>query len=156
MGTAILDLNEIAVRGEKILLSRPAQIEYVAHNKGNYIQLSGWIRSEFSMICGRCLTKLTVPIEVPFEELFFHQSQVEGIKTELLEEGHVFSGNSISLIDVLEQNIVMNMPLKVLCSEHCKGICPTCGTNLNQEPCNCVVDDVDPRLAVLKNLLKPL
>ncbi|MDW7673599.1 MAG: DUF177 domain-containing protein, partial [Bacillota bacterium] len=64
-------------------------------------------------------------------------------------------GNDIPLDIVVEQNIMLNLPLRVVCDEACKGFCPKCGTELNQRKCDCTIDNSDPRLAVLKELFKP-
>ncbi|MDF2674142.1 MAG: hypothetical protein K0R09_2410, partial [Clostridiales bacterium] len=62
--------------------------------------------------------------------------------------------NSIDLKDMVMDNIILSMPIKFLCSPECRGLCPVCGKNLNKYQCNCNKNNVDPRLAVLKDLFK--
>lgn len=54
---------------------------------------------------------------------------------------------------LLRDDILLELPSKFLCKESCKGLCPKCGKNLNEGPCNCNTNETDPRLAVLKQLL---
>ena len=53
-----------------------------------------------------------------------------------------------------KEDVILELPSKLLCSPDCKGLCSICGKNLNEEECGCVDDVTDPRLAVLKDLLK--
>ena len=52
----------------------------------------------------------------------------------------------------MENNILLTLPIKRLCKEDCKGLCQQCGNNLNLSTCQCDNDDIDPRLAKLKDL----
>ena len=66
--------------------------------------------------------------------------------------------SEVNLMEIIESTLCFNMPQRILCSEYCKGICSGCGVNLNTEDCKCEdsidVDDIDPRFAKLKELLK--
>ena len=58
------------------------------------------------------------------------------------------------MVPYVEECLFINEPFKVLCDEDCKGLCPSCGANLNQEQCSCGDDtDIDPRMEALKELL---
>ncbi|MGB9809870.1 MAG: YceD family protein, partial [Caldanaerobacter sp.] len=50
--------------------------------------------------------------------------------------------------------VILSLPMKFLCKEDCKGLCPICGTNLNYGSCSCKREDIDPRLEVLSKLLQ--
>src|SRR3972149_1229351 len=63
-----------------------------------------------------------------------------------------YKGDEIDLGGYLRELIAMSLPIKVLCGEGCKGLCPNCGVNLNLEECFCKDNWVDPRFAVLRNL----
>jgi len=64
-------------------------------------------------------------------------------------DGHGFE---INLGALLWQELVLALPIKVLCKAECKGICPECGKNLNQESCACDNEKLDPRMAALRDL----
>ena len=61
---------------------------------------------------------------------------------------------SVDLVDIVRENILLGVPYKVLCHNDCKGLCPVCGQNLNTEPCHCIPRSPDPRWTVLKDLQK--
>jgi uncharacterized protein len=65
-----------------------------------------------------------------------------------------YSGEELNLLDLLTEQIELNLPMKPLCSDLCKGICLRCGADLNAGNCSCTVKDIDPRFEALKKLLK--
>ncbi len=109
--------------------------------------------------CGRCLEEISQPLGFPFSEEF-HQTVVvntgmvlpkpEDPDTFLIDETH-----KLDLGDAMRQYALLNVPMLPLCRADCKGLCPQCGANLNDGPCDCDTDQVDDRLAALKQLLDP-
>ena len=88
--------------------------------------------------CSRCLTPVIKDYSYPFEE------EIE------------VNGGVIHLDDYINDCLFINEPSQILCKEDCKGLCPICGTNLNEQQCNCQEeqeDEIDPRLEKLKELL---
>jgi uncharacterized protein len=63
-----------------------------------------------------------------------------------------YQGEGLLLEDVLREQVLLALPLKVTCREECKGLCPQCGKNLNQEQCSCSTEMEDPRWAALKDV----
>ncbi len=63
-------------------------------------------------------------------------------------------GDSIDLREPVMESILLELPVKVLCSEECKGLCPICGADRNVEECSCSIHEVDPRMQQLKRLLE--
>ena len=61
--------------------------------------------------------------------------------------------DTLDLDELLTEDLLLDVPSKFLCSPDCKGLCPSCGKNLNHGDCDCQQDTVDPRLAILKELL---
>ncbi len=59
----------------------------------------------------------------------------------------------LDLVDLLREQFMLALPMKPLCTEACRGLCPQCGTNLNKTQCGCAPTWEDPRLAPLKSLL---
>ena len=60
-----------------------------------------------------------------------------------------FQGEGLFLTDVLAEQVLLAMPMKVICRSDCRGLCPHCGTNLNTDECRCSIQGSDPRLAPL-------
>jgi uncharacterized protein len=121
--------------------------------------VSASVSGEVEMVCSRCLSPVTVPLEVSFEEEFIEgdpESVPEADEEEEVRAVSFFQGDEIDLTEALRENILLELPMKPLCREECEGLCPTCGANRNENPCTCEgTGSVDPRLAILKDLLKP-
>jgi len=125
---------------------------------GAEIMVRGDLRAEIKLICSRCLKeyngKLTVPVDVvyhPVEELK-DEAHLNEVKSEELDLDF-YSGEEIDLLALVKEQVELNIPMKPLCDDACKGICPKCGTDLNIRSCTCSVKDIDPRFESLKKLL---
>lgn len=127
-----------------------------AANRNRVITVSGEIRCVLQGSCDRCGEKVAIPLEVDFSESFTNladPSEKSGDEETGKEGVHFFSGDEIQLLPYVEQAVFLSLPMKTLCGEACKGLCPLCGTNLNEKTCSCDKSPIDPRLAVLADLL---
>lgn len=97
--------------------------------------------------CDRCLAKVSLDLENSVERLL-----VTKMDAEENQDNIILKSTILDLDPILEEEITLNLPLQILCSEDCKGLCPTCGTDLNKEMCTCSESKIDPRLEALKNL----
>ncbi len=126
------------------------------------VKASGDIRSISSMLyltlnistvytakCSRCLCDTEEKLDFTINEVF----SKPGLENEN-DDVIILDSNEIDLKDIVEQALSCAMPIRSLCSPDCKGLCPVCGCNLNVDSCSCETDDIDPRLAVLKDFLK--
>lgn len=136
----------------------PVSARLRTEKAGAEIMVKGDLRAEIKLICSRCLKeyngKLTVPVDVvyhPVEELK-DEAHLNEVKSEELDLDF-YSGEEIDLIDLVKEQVELNIPMKPLCDDACKGICPKCGTDLNIRSCTCSVKDIDPRFESLKKLL---
>lgn len=108
--------------------------------------------------CSRCLDMFATPIRFNIEEEF-HPSLdvVTGAKVPVTDDDEAATRidvhHILDLTEVVRQDLLLAMPMHPVCRSACKGLCPNCGQNWNVGPCNCDLTDIDPRLAVLKNLL---
>ncbi|MFV0349161.1 MAG: YceD family protein [Halodesulfovibrio sp.] len=113
----------------------------------------GRIAGSVAMPCDRCAEDAVITVKQKFTELFSMQE-------DLLDPGQepavrpAKDGQwlEIEISALLWEEFVVSMPLKPLCKEECKGLCPQCGTDLNTGSCDCKNEELDPRLAVLQNL----
>ena len=104
--------------------------------------------------CYRCGEDVTTPLNCEFVESFTNLEEKADEEAEKEEEMiHFFEGDVIDLLPYVEQAIFLNTPMKTLCREDCKGLCPECGINLNENECSCDKSPIDPRFAVLADLL---
>jgi uncharacterized protein len=121
------------------------------------IFIEGSIETSITTNCCRCLEVTMFPIKSNFRYTLIPSGRQLREEQELSSEDLEFSFYENDLIDldtmVFEQ-IMLQIPMRVLCKETCKGLCPHCGTDLNTASCNCHTEVVDERLAVLKKLKK--
>lgn len=130
----------------KISLNSPLNIKGKAYYDEEVVTLVGTITTNIKMQCARCLAEVDYPITVDFEDIFSKHEE---------EDNYLISEEeTIDLINMVTDNLILSIPVKVNCTENCKGLCPQCGKNLNKGLCNCTSDNIDPRLEVLKNLFK--
>ena len=118
-------------------------------NIGNVLELKGNVGGTFTVLCARCMKELEKTFDIDFTELLVNSTDDVSDKDAVL----VFEGHEIELDDIIESNILVNLSLKYLCSDDCKGLCPVCGADRNLTDCSCGQDEIDPRMAGLKNLL---
>lgn len=95
--------------------------------------------------CSRCLENFSFVVDTTVNEKFTNKSTNED------EDAILIEGDSIDITEVVINNIISTLPIKRLCSESCKGLCHSCGINLNKSICNCENVEVDSRLEVLKS-----
>jgi len=77
--------------------------------------------------------------------------QEDELSTEDLEYGY-YQDDVIDLDNLIFEQVMLQIPIKILCTDTCKGLCPHCGMNLNTASCSCHAEFIDERLAVLKKI----
>ena len=107
--------------------------------------------------CSRCLDPFQVPLDAEFDLRYVPQSQNQGEGEEEVGDEDLatayYRDGMLDIIDLIREQFVLALPMKPLCSDSCRGLCPQCGTNLNKSQCDCAPKWEDPRLAPLKSLL---
>jgi len=141
--------DESGFNGQNISFTSPMHLEGDIKNIDGllYMVLNGV--ASYVYQCSRCLEPVEEKLDFNIKEVFS--------KTELENENDdviILSSNEIDLKEIAEQSFFCALPIAGLCKETCKGLCPTCGCNLNTETCDCENDDIDPRLSALKDFLK--
>lgn len=132
----------------------PLTFQGVAENFDRIIKITGTVSACFSAVCDRCGDVTDVTVTTDFSEAFTNLPEKVSEGEEADDGVHFFEGDSIDLLPYIEQALFLAMPMKILCREDCRGLCPTCGQNLNNKECSCDQSPIDPRLAVLADLLK--
>jgi uncharacterized protein len=118
------------------------------------IRIAGKLSVSIQATCDRCLEAVVFPLEKQFDLVYLPDDQArKGGEDEIDESGievGYYSGNGLELKDVLRETILLALPMQFVCSESCKGICPTCGGNRNQRDCGCQVAPSDDRWSKLR------
>jgi len=120
------------------------------------ILVKGTLQTGIEVTCSRCLSLFSSPLTLNIEEEYFPTSDaVSGASLPLPEEPGYFTIDERYVLDLTEaihQHIMLAIPMKPLCREDCAGLCPNCGHNLNQGPCDCLPQGVDSRWSGLDKL----
>jgi uncharacterized protein len=115
--------------------------------------MTGTLKATVTMLCARCLQPFSLGLETSCNETFFDPEE----HPELEEDANVHAvvDDVIELSSHIEDNILLSLPYVALCNDECKGLCPTCGGNLNVKSCGCQRESIDPRLAALSKWFTP-
>jgi uncharacterized protein len=111
------------------------------------------------LICARCLEPVAEEVSRSFD-LFYaplpRNSSLTKHREDRLKDGDTeigfYEGDGLFLADVLKEQVLLALPIKAICQSNCRGLCPSCGANLNHEECRCETHATDPRLASLARL----
>ena len=127
------------------VFEKPVSFNGKITNISGILKLDGILKFYYTANCSRCLKPITGEGEIHVIEDF-----VEGESNEDIDV-YTFIGSSIQLDKALFDNIILSLPVKLLCSDDCKGICHMCGKDLNEGQCKCEHIEINPKLEVLKN-----
>jgi uncharacterized protein len=118
--------------------------------------LTGTVRTVLELPCSRCLEPFTSPVDASFDLRYQPHTLNAGSDEREIEEDDLstafYENDEIDLGQLMREQFYLSVPMKPLCQDDCRGLCPVCGTNLNRGTCECKRNWDDPRLAVLRNL----
>ena len=146
-------------------LHSQGRAEVVVEHRGHHqdvedIRLVGSVQAQLEFSCARCLEPVRHEIDRSFDLIFRPQgvdrradeSSISEAETEI---GY-YTGEGLMLEDALREQVLLATPVRALCREDCKGLCPHCGRNLNLEQCHCEQHVSDPRWDALSDIKKKL
>jgi DUF177 domain-containing protein len=128
-------------RGAAFKQLGPIKVSAAAELAGQEIHIQGHIGGRLGAECDRCLAKVEMPVERDFDlyyrplETIAHEEEVE-VPADELNVGF-FSDSGIALEDVVTEQIILSVPMKVVCRVDCRGLCPMCGADRNRVDCGC-------------------
>lgn len=130
-------MSTVSISGDEyeILEKTPVSIHIVCDEKDK-IKLSVKLKLLVNSSCDRCLEDVSVDLDIDF----FDEYEV--------------SENTVDTDEIISEEIMLDWPMKVLCSDDCKGLCLKCGLNLNKDQCDCDTFIPDPRMAAIKDIFE--
>jgi len=167
-----LDVKELAVRKQRVHQSyAPGAVDYhtrdfrqvdalevraTAEMVEEQIRISGELCTRLELLCARCLEPVVEEVTRDFD-LYYRPMQAITREEEMrlkLDDTEIafFEGNGLFLTDVLAEQVLLAIPMKIICRSDCRGLCPHCGTNLNTDECRCESHSGDLRMAPLARL----
>jgi len=127
----------------------PVSIKGRIENRLGVVTISYTAEYRMHYLCDRCLSDEYRDNKMSFEHILLNDPNAAGASDDYI----LTEGNSLDLDELVVSDILLELPTKLLCKEDCKGLCVSCGKNLNWGGCDCETKTVDPRLEVLRQLL---
>jgi uncharacterized protein len=138
-------------------VAEPVDLALTVHKDHARYRLVGRLETTIEMPCSRCLEPFREPVNARFDIRYLPHSDNVGDGEREVEEADLsdafYRDDQIDLRQLMEEQFYLALPMKPLCRVDCKGLCPNCGTNLNDTTCDCEIRWEDPRLAGLKALM---
>ncbi|NLN83288.1 MAG: DUF177 domain-containing protein [Firmicutes bacterium] len=139
-------------------LLAPIQAKVQVTNVGDRMLVEGEAVAKLLTTCCRCLIEFEQELIIDLEETFLFVSKVfseeEGDEENEDRYLPVLMADQIDLTELLKESFFSQLPIKAVCKEECLGLCETCGKDLNEGPCDCQEEAVDPRFAILSQWKK--
>ena len=170
-GSMLLDLGKIRTAHERYervyppdqfpgdqeyRIVEPVSLAFDIFKDKETFRLVGDVKSVLELPCSRCLESFRWPVDGQFDLRYQPHSHNTGDDEREIEEDDLttafYENDEIDLGQLMREQFYLSLPMKPLCSDDCKGLCPRCGKNLNRETCDCKRDWDDPRLAALREL----
>ena len=146
--------GRLELEDERVGLDGEVRVEGRASRKGEEVRLEGRVSARAEVACDRCLKTVAVPLEVEFDTAFIPEEAEKGKaeNVELLSEElglAAYEGDAVDLDELAREQILLAVPTRLVCREDCKGLCASCGADLNEGACACEQTETDPRWAAL-------
>ncbi len=145
---ASLDFSQVEFQGMHPF-TQPVRVIGAVTVRAGVVQLSIQVSFDFDGSCDRCLTPFVRPYELTVEHIL-----VTTLENEENDDYLLLDNYCLDLAEAVQMDMQLELPYKSLCREDCRGLCTLCGKNLNEGLCGCNHKSVDPRLAVLGQLLE--
>ena len=149
--------EEFDDRTSQFRVVEPVDLSFAVHKDNARFRLAGRLQTTLEQSCSRCLEPFRQLVDALFDIRYLPQTENTGADEREVEEDDLsdafYRDEQIDLRQLMEEQFYLALPMKPLCRTDCKGLCPNCGTNLNDATCECEIRWEDPRLAGLKALM---
>jgi uncharacterized protein len=139
-------------------ITAPVALSVVVRKDRMQFRLVGRVKTAIELTCSRCLEGFAMPVDAAFDVLYLPHAPAGPGEERMVEDDDLstafYEDNVIDLGQLMQEQCYLAVPMKPLCQEECRGLCPECGTNFNTGSCECRPTWVDARLAVLEQLRK--
>jgi uncharacterized protein len=146
---------------EDLRILGDVRFDGVLQKKDQRFRLKGRVQATLELTCGRCAEPFAWPVDTEVDLTYVPQpsggAHPADPDVELQEEDLTtayYRDHVLDFGEMLREQFYLAMPMRPLCGDDCKGLCPHCGTNLNVATCACDVRWQDPRLVGLQSLLR--
>ena len=154
----VYEPGELETDDERVYLAAPVSVSGRVERSKGKVQVTGEVDTRVQVECDRCLKYVDLPAQTKFKLDYVTPEAYEATAPAELTDNDlalsVFDGESIDLVVLVREQLLLTVPSRVLCNEACKGLCPICGADRNTADCKCATNEVDPRWEALRELAK--
>ena len=144
------DISVVKYDSRQYPVIEKAPVLFTVSNTGKgKVQVTGTIELTVLLYCDRCLKETPYSFSLKFSDTIISPD----LEAAVSEEEECIVGYQVDVDNLIENEILMNWPMKVLCRPDCKGLCSVCGKDLNEGACGCDTFVPDPRLAAIRDIL---
>ena len=149
---APIEMDTFDLQSNSYKFSKKDYAKLVITNLGNRkVMIEAKANISLILNCSRCLKDLEYPIDIHFvKEIDFNLTGEERAKD--LDETNYIEEYDLNVDTLIYEEILIGFPMKLLCSEECKGICKKCGQNFNDGSCSCDTTEYDPRMERIRDI----
>jgi uncharacterized protein len=146
---------DFALENESFRLAGPVELTGDVRKDAQKVRLKGRLIAALECDCSRCLEQFAVPVDASFDVLLLPSKENTGAAEQEVAEDDLgvsyYKDDVVDLGELMREQFYLALPMKPLCREDCRGLCPVCGINRNRETCSCQTAWVDPRMEALKS-----
>ena len=124
--------------GDPVVYARPVRFSGTYTITGDTVLVQGTAQADLDIPCARCLEPARVTVKAQVDEAYVREREEK--EKDPWSDENTYTGHIIHLDDQVRTAILQEVPTRVLCKPDCLGLCPQCGTNLNQRMCSCQKD----------------
>lgn len=149
----LLDSGDVGSGRGDVSFPSCAKVTGCITNDAGYMPLTLTVSVDYVGSCARCLKDVTGRFDFTFERTVTTKGTLENVGEDDTDDYLVVEDGRLDIDAQLREELELLFPYKLLCDEDCRGLCPKCGKDLNEGDCGCDFHEIDPRFAVLQQLL---
>lgn len=134
----------------------PMKVSGEITNTAGYMRMTLTMSVDYEAQCARCLAPVTGEFTLDLEKTVAPRDLLGDLDESKLDEFAIIEDGFLDMDEQLLEQLEMEFPMRFLCREDCKGLCPKCGKNLNEGECDCDHTEIDPRMEPLRKLLEQM
>ena len=143
----VVKKDTILLPDEEVKVLQAIEFNGIAKIVEDVIALEGSIKTKLELECSRCLGSFSIDVDTDIDEKFSNNVKED-------ESIAFIEGDILDVSEAIVSNVISTLPIKRICDEKCKGLCQSCGTDLNLQKCHCDDSNLDIRFDKLKELFK--
>ena len=134
----------------------PMKVEGQITNTSGYMRMTLHASVNYQTVCARCLVPVEGCFSLDLEKTVAPKNMLESLEVDKLDDYAIIEDGFLDMDEPLLEQLEIEFPYRHLCREDCLGLCPKCGSNLNQGKCGCNTKEIDPRMEPLRRLLEQM